>query len=83
MDSSALLQVIFKQPALKYRYMGCFDTNTYILPMLKEPCQIVNTTTDLDGHWITSIILWTLDLFDSTPKVTNVVELYHLFCNLF
>ena len=57
MDSAALLQVISKIPALKYRYLGCFGPKTFIFPMPTDTFQIVNTTTDIDGHWITLIRL--------------------------
>ena len=57
MDSAALLQVISKIPALKYRYLGCFDPDTFIFPMPIDTFQIVNSTTDVEGHWITLIRL--------------------------
>ena len=57
MDSAALLEVISKIPALKCRYLGCFDPNTFIFPMPIDTFQIVNTTTDVEGHWITLIRL--------------------------
>lgn len=55
MDSTALLRIISKIPALKHRYLGCFNPNTFVFPMLDDTFQIVNTTTDVDGHWITMI----------------------------
>ena len=83
MDSAALLQVIFKIPALKYRYLGCFDPNTFIFPMPIDTFQIVNTTTDVEGHWITLIRLSNgFYYFGDSLKATSLNQYPMLFTRL-
>ena len=75
MDSAALLQVISKIPALKYRYLGCFDPNTFIFPMPIDTFEIVNTTTDVEGHWITLISLSnSFHYFGDSLKATSLKQ---------
>ena len=83
MDSAALLQVISKIPALKYRYLGCFDPNTFIFPMPIDTFQIVNTTTDVEGHWITLIRLSNgFHYFGDSLKATSLNQYPMLFTRL-
>ena len=83
MDSAALLQVISKIPALKYRYLGCFDPNTFIFPMPIDTFQIVNTTTDVEGHWITLIRLSNgFHHFGDSLKATSLKQYPMLFKRL-
>ena len=83
MDSAALLQVISKIPALKYRYLGCFDPNTFIFPMPIDTFQIVNTTTDVEGHWITLICLSNgFHYFGDSLKATSLNQYPMLFTRL-
>ena len=83
MDSAALLQVISKIPALKNRYLGCFDPDTYIFPLPKDTFQIVNTTTDIDGHWITLIRLSNgFHYFGDSLKATSLNQYPRLFTRL-
>ena len=83
MDSAALLQVISKIPALKYRYLGCFDPYTFIFPMPIDIFQIVNTTTDVEGHWITLIRLSNgFHYFGGSLKATSLKQYPMLFTRL-
>ena len=83
MDSAALLQVISKIPALKYRYLGCFDPNTFIFPMPIDTFQIVNTTTDVEGHWIMLIRLSNgFHYFGDSLKATSLNQYPMLFTRL-
>ena len=83
MDSAALLKVISKIPALKYRYLGCFDPNTFIFPMPIDTFQIVNTTTDVEGHWITLIRLSNgFHYFGDSLKATSLNQYPMLFTRL-
>ena len=83
MDSAALLQVISKIPALKYRYLGCFDPNTFIFPMRIDTFQIVNSTTDVEGHWITLIRLSNgFHYFGDSLKATSLNQYPMLFTRL-
>ena len=83
MDSAALLQVISKIPAPKYRYLGCFDPNTFIFPMPIDTFQIVNTSTDVEGHWITLIRLSNgFHYFGDSLKATSLKQYPMLFTRL-
>ena len=83
MDSAALLQDIFKIPALKYRYLGCFDPNTFIFPMPINTFKIVNSTTDVEGHWITLIRLSNgFHYFGDSLKATSLIQYPMLFTRL-
>ena len=83
MDSAALLQVISKIPARKYRYLGCFDPNTFFFPMPIDTFQIVNTTTDVEGHWITLIRLSNgFHYFGDSLKATSLNQYPMLFTRL-
>ena len=83
MDSADLLQGISKNPALKYRYLGCFDPNTFFFPMPIDTFQIVNTTTDVEGHWITLIRLSNgFHYFGDSLKATSLNQYSMLFTRL-
>ena len=83
MDSAALLQVNSKFPALKYRYLGCLDPNTFIFPIPIDTFQIVNTTTDVEGHWITLIRLSNgFHYFGDSLKTTSLKQYSMLFTRL-
>ena len=78
-----MLQVISKIHALKYRYLGCFDRNTFIFPMPIDTFQIVNTTTDVEGHWILLIRLSNdFHYFGDSLKATSLNQYPMLFTRL-
>ena len=83
MDSAALVQVISKILALKYRHLGCFDPNTFILSMPIDTFQIVNTITEVEGHWITLIRLSNgFHYFGDCLKATSLNQYPMLFTRL-
>ena len=82
MDSSALLQIISKIPSLKYRYIGCFNPNSLVFPMPNDTFQIDNTTTKVDGHWITLVRFDGIYYFGDSLKASNLKQYPQLFNNL-
>ena len=83
MDSAAFLQVISNIPALKCQYLCCFGPNACNFPMPKDHFQIVNTTTDNDGHGKTLINLSnSFHYFGGSPEATSLIQYPMLFTRL-